>query len=157
VRGLEVAAGAKYCMTALRAAIKTWCALNPHLGDGQTEVDYLEEFMEADEDVRVPFGCEGTLDTTWKSALVAAPPPEAAQYDEALGLLAAWCRELQRMAGGRAFYLGARTVQGRFNLSAPLQAWRRLQLLCRLGVLEQVEAGDRRHASSFRYKLPLGP
>ena len=34
-------------MAALRAAIKTWCDINPHLGDGQTEADYWEEFMEA--------------------------------------------------------------------------------------------------------------
>ncbi len=88
-------------------------------------------------------------------ALKAGPAPEVAEYGEAVGLLAAWCRELQRVAGGRAFYLGARTVQNRFDLAAPLVAWRRLKLLCRLGVLEQVEAGDRRRATTFRYTLPL--
>lgn len=155
VRGLEVAAGATYTVAALRAAIAAWYAQNPHTRDGQTEADYLEEFMESYEAVRVPFGCEGTLDTTWKAALAAGPAPEVAEYGEALGLLATWCRELQRIAGGRAFYLGARTVQVRFALAEPMLAWRRLKLLCRLGVLEQVEAGDRRHASTFRYKLSL--
>jgi hypothetical protein len=158
VRGLEVAAGVKYGMAALRAAIKTWCDFNPHLRGGQAEADYLEEFMEAFEDVKIPYGSPGTLDLAWAAALVAAPPPEAEEYGEECGLLAAWCRELQRSAGARrAFYLGARTVQDRFKLSAPLLAWRRLKLLCRLGIIEQVEPGGRRLAASFRYVRPMEP
>ena len=112
--------------------------------------------MEAYDDVRVPYGTEGTLDTTWNAALAAGPVPEVAEYGEAIGLLAAWCRELARVHAGRLFYLANRRVQDRFQLSAPLLAWRRLKLLCRLGVLEQVEAGNRRRATTFRYKLPLG-
>ena len=64
-------------------------------------------------------------------------------------------RQSPKVAETRAFYLGSRTVQERFGLSAPLLAWRRLKLLCRLGVLEPVEAGDRRRAATFRYLLPL--
>jgi len=159
VRGLEEAAGGKYSLAALRAAIKTWCALNPHLGDVQMEVDYMAEFMDAYQGVRVPAGSEPTLDAAWRVALEAAPVPEAAEYGEALGMLAAWCRELQRTAGSRAFYLGSRTVADRFDLAVPMLAWRRLRLLCTIGVLELVEpgrAGLRGEAAKFRYRLPLG-
>ncbi len=157
VRGLEVDRGGAFTLAALRQALAAWCAQNPHVNPERMEVDYVAEFLTAYGDVRVPFGADGTLDIAWKAALVAAPPPEAAEYGEALGLLAAWCRELQRVAGARAFYLGARTVQERFKLAAPLLAWRRLKLLIRLGILEQVEAGDRRRAATFRYRLPLEP
>jgi len=105
--------------------------------------------------VKVPLGAEGVLDAAWAAACTVPPPPEAAKYGETLGALAAWCREMQRIKGPRPFYLSARTVQTRLGLSVPMLAWNRLRFLVRLGILAEVEKGDRHRASSFRYLLPL--
>jgi Bifunctional DNA primase/polymerase, N-terminal len=157
IRGLEEQRGERYSMSDLQEAASAWCEANPHLRDGLSPEDYALELMAAYGAVRVPFGGEPTLDAAWKAAQTAPPIPEAARFGEALGELACWCRELQKVAGARAFYLSSKTVADRFGLPEAMSGWRRLRLLCSLGVLEQVEAGDRRRASTFRYKLPLEP
>jgi hypothetical protein len=140
----------------LQEAAAAWCAANPNLRDGLSPEDYALELMVAMGCVRVPFGGEPTLDATWKAAQTAPPIPEVAPYGEAMGQLASWCRELQRATGNRAFYLSSKTVKDRFGLPEAMSGWRRLRLLCSLGVLEPVEPGDRRRAATFKYKLPLG-
>ena len=156
IRGLEEQRGERYSMSDLQEAASVWCAENPHLRDGLSPEDYAIELMAAYGAVRVPFGGEPTLDAAWNAAQTAPPIPEAQAYGETLGELACWCRELQKVAGVRAFYLSSQTVAARFGLPEAMSGWRRLRLLCQLGVLELVEAGDRRRASTFRYKLRLG-
>ena len=156
IRGLEVQRGERYSMSDLQEAASAWCDANPHLRDGRSPEYYAIELMAAYGTVRVPYGGEPTLDAAWKAAQTAPPIPEAAHYGEALGELACWCRELQRVVGARAFYLSSQTVADRFGLPEAMSGWRWLRLLCSLGILELVEPGDRRRAATFRYVLPLG-
>jgi hypothetical protein len=154
IRGLEEQRGERYSMSDLQEAAAAWCDANPNLS--MSPEDYVIELMASVARVRVPFGGEPTLDAAWRAAQTAPPIPELAQYGEALGELACWCRELQKVVGGRAFYLSSKTVTDRFGLPEAMSGWRRLRLLCQLGVIEQVDPGDRRRAATFKYKLPLG-
>ncbi len=60
-----------------------------------------------------------------------------------LGVLASWCRELQRRAPvGKTFYLGVRSVEARLHLGR-MTAWRALQKLQRDGLLRKVKNGTK--------------
>jgi hypothetical protein len=114
-------------------------------------------FVQAWRRVRVPAG-EGAIDTAFARASE-GPPPEAATnlYGEGpIVLLAALCRELQRIVGeGEWFFLDCRTA-GRLIRVEHTTAWRYLDVLCADGILAAGEKGSKetRKASRFRFIAP---
>ena len=89
------------------------------------------------------------LETVKQKALPAA----AAQYETPeVQLLVGLCKQLQAQAGDKPFFLAAGTINELFGLEGDrMRAWRWLRLLVLDEVLVEVQKGDRRHASSFRY------
>ncbi len=71
-------------------------------------------------------------------------------------LLLRLCRELQRDAGERPFFLSARKAAEVCNIDA-MTAWRYLKGLAGFGVIEAVSVGSNknRKASEWRYLRPL--
>lgn len=114
----------------------------------------LRDFAEAWGRVRCPAGSSPA-----EAALVRATatlPADAANEVR----LAAWCRELQALAGGRPFPLGCLVVGRQFGIHGGT-ACRLLQKLVRRGVLVEIEKGSLakinkggrrvRRASEYRY------
>lgn len=84
-------------------------------------------------------------------------PDVAGDYEQSeVQLQVGLCRELQRGAGDRPFYLSCRGA-GRLLGVTHVQASRWLYLLVVDGVLEEVEKGDvkKRRASQYRYLGPM--
>lgn len=69
-------------------------------------------------------------------------------------LLVALCRELQRDVGDQPFFLSTRTLNDLLDITS-MEAWRWLQGLCRVGILQLVKTGNRHKATEFRYLGPL--
>ena len=89
----------------------------------------------------------------FRRAVAADPPAAAMQYEqEQLRLLVSLCRELQREAGKRPFYLSVRTAAEQVGVS-PRHAARWLKGLVIDNILKLVRKGDRRkrQASEYRY------
>ena len=88
-----------------------------------------------------------------EKAAASDPPTAAMPYDQPkLRLLVALCRELQREAGDRPFYLSVRTVEELIGVSKS-QAGRWLNGLVLHQVLERISRGDliKRKAAEYRY------
>jgi hypothetical protein len=73
--------------------------------------------------------------------------------NEGMRLLTALCRELQRLAGDRPFFLDCRTAGDLLGVSHKT-AWEWLDTLCVLGVLTKVSSGTlkSRKANEYRWR-----
>ena len=110
------------------------------------------DFAEGWSKVRHPMG-SGPMGEILKRAVAAEPPAVAMQYEQpALRLLVSLCRELQREAGRRPFYLSVRTAAEQIGVS-PSQAATWLNGLVIDGILKLVRKGDRRKRKSKRVPL----
>jgi hypothetical protein len=149
VKGLEKKSGTSISMPRSRAIIVRWHGLSLRfLRPGQSLDDYFFEFLAALECVKYPLG-EGVLDIAWKNAQSATPPPEAMILDDpGKRLLVCLCRELQRASGDISFYLAARTIQRLFRQEHPMEGWRWLGGLCRIGILKLTKRGRKRGKDS---------
>ena len=114
----------------------------------ETWIDFLKGWPK----VRFPKGEEPMVEM-FQRASCAELPEVATEYDQqALKLLVALCRELQRSAGERQFFLSCRTA-GRLLGVDHTTANRWLFLLTSDGVLKKVTPGERgkRIAARYRY------
>jgi Bifunctional DNA primase/polymerase, N-terminal len=94
---------------------------------------------------------ESTMDQIIERLQMLRPPPEAAGYDTTeVKLLVGLCAELQRQAGGKPFYLDARTAASRLNVEA-MTAWRWLKMFKTDGLLAEVETGRPGRATRWRW------
>jgi hypothetical protein len=109
------------------------------------------DFVHAWENVKVPAG-KGAVETAFTQAVASVPPPIATNlYGQGpIVLLAALCRELQRIAGDGEFYLDCRTA-GKLIGVAHTTAWEYLNVLCADGVLAAGAKGNQIKASRFRF------
>ncbi|NUQ60906.1 MAG: bifunctional DNA primase/polymerase [Pirellulales bacterium] len=146
VAGLQAAA--------LETVLKEWhCLSLPYIGTKDFATSWLE-FCVAWERVRYPAGVSPVADA-WEAAVAAGAPPEVASWDNPqLGLLAALCRELQRLQGDRPFYLDASTAGNLVGVDRTI-AWRWLRGLASAGILELVRSGSRGRANEYRYLMPV--
>ena len=88
----------------------------------------------------------------YQAAQLHGPPNVALQYEqESLRLFVAFCRELQRAAGDKPFFLAGRSAADVTNESHP-QVARWLRLLVMDKVLDLAKEGTRHHASEYRYR-----
>jgi hypothetical protein len=136
----------------LRAIVQQWHKLALPAISTKAFDDTWFDFLEGWGKVRFPKGSE-PMAMMFAAAIEADTPEEAKQYEqEKLRLLVALCRELQRGAGGRPFFLSARTA-GRLLEIDPATAARWLRGLRHDGILHLAEAGNReaRKANSYRY------
>jgi hypothetical protein len=69
--------------------------------------------------------------------------------------LVLWCREIQRLAGDKLWYLSSPMVAQQFGLPHHGLAYTRLKLLVKLGILAVPEKGNQRRANRYRYLHPL--
>lgn len=92
------------------------------------------------------------MTVAFERACRAGLPDVTHDYDQSeVLLLAGLCRELQRTAGDRPFYLSCRDA-GRLLGATPVQASRWLFLLVADGVLEEVEKGEVRTMKASQYR-----
>jgi len=88
-----------------------------------------------------------------KRAREAKPPRAALQYEQdELRLLVSLCRELQREAGDKPFYLSGRTAAAQIGVS-PRHAATWLKGLVIDGILKLAKAGDRRKREANEYRF----
>jgi hypothetical protein len=102
--------------------------------------------------VKFPKGAEPMV-AIFANAKQAVPPRAADKYEsQDIRLLIALCRELQKAAGDRPFFLSCRTA-GRLLGVSHVAAWRWLFLLQHDHVIDEVEKGDpgKRRASRYYY------
>ncbi len=162
VLAVEKGLGRKFSYEELRTAFAEWyrrVASKGLLREGQSRDEYWMEFMRGLENAKYPLG-EGTLPAAWEAAQRGPPPKIAEQFeDPAVRRLVALCRELQRAAGDKPFYLSCRIAQGLLNLPTHRKAndWLRALASKRVKIIEEVEKGSAKthHASRFRYLPPL--
>jgi len=110
------------------------------------------DFGDSWESVVYPAGVE-PIGESFKAAVEAEPPACAAVYDSPqVRVLICWCRELQRLAGVKPFYLASRTA-GEYLRVDHGEVSRWLRGLVRAGVLSLVERGSQRErrANTYRY------
>lgn len=116
------------------------------------------DFVHAWAKVKAPIG-QGLVDAAFHRAIASEPPFVAIELygsiHEPIVILAALCRELQRIAGAREFFLDCRTA-GRLIGRDHTTAWRYLEVLCADGILAVGTKGSKasRKASSFRFINP---
>jgi hypothetical protein len=160
VLALEEERGKCYSRAELRDVFNQWyAAAKPYVRENLTSDDYFMEFLELCDYANTPLG-SGTVDLAWELAQSEPLPPEAEQFDSLeYKLLTALCWHLQRLAGAEPFYLSTRTVQRVCGLETHTQAARRLRMLVRFEVLEEVEKGGphTNKATRFRYVLAPNP
>lgn len=114
----------------------------------ETRIDFLRAWPR----VKFPKGAE-PIQAIFEAAKAVEPPAVALEYEQPeLRLLVILCRELQRAAGDRPFYLSCRTA-GRLLGVDHATAWRWLFLLKADGVLDEVCKGSQagRKATRYRY------
>ncbi|QDT10199.1 bifunctional DNA primase/polymerase [Planctomycetes bacterium K23_9] len=112
----------------------------------------LDDFLRATDNAQTAYGA--TMAEHLNTAIADGCPAwvSSPKYDRRCKLLAALCRQLQRVAGDQPFYLSTHTPGELFDLK-PMQCWRWLDLFVRLGKLTKVETGSlaKRRATRFRY------
>lgn len=93
------------------------------------------EFVQAWKRVKAPAG-QGAIETAIQRAVASVPRPTVTKlYGEGpIVLLAALCRELQRIVGDGEFYLDCRAAARLIGVDH-VTAWRHLDVLCADGVL----------------------
>ena len=109
VRGLKAQSGSSFSSEKLEEIFNQWHQRNSYLREGQSREDYYFEFLESLESVQYPFAQEDVLQSALENARSSTPPPETTHFeDKRMILLASICRELQLMAGDRAFFISCR-------------------------------------------------
>lgn len=141
-------------VSALRPVVVQWHERALPIIGTKPFLDTWADFVIAFENVKYPAG-QGVVDAAFERAVAAAPPAKAVElYSAETGilLLAALCRELQRMAGDSEFFLDTRTA-GRLLRVDHSTTWRWLKVLCADGILQAGEKGSKAtgKASRFRY------
>jgi len=139
----------------LKPYVRDWWKLaKPHTSGKHAEFwQSWQDFVYGWEEARVPYGAtmEGILQKARSS-----PPPRVAVEKYGQGslraLLAALCRELQRLSGDKPFYLTGRTAGPLIGVS-DTQAWRLLKTLEGDKIIVAVTKYPRgkRRATEYRY------
>lgn len=119
---------------------------------GQTEEDYLMEFLNAYRKAKHPLG-SATLARAWKRAQASAPPPEVMRFQNPqTRLLAALCRELQAETGSEPFYMSSRLAARLLGHESHTTVATWLGAFVALGILSVAKAGDTKHATRYFFK-----
>jgi hypothetical protein len=135
----------------LKTLVRDWFrAAQEHTSGEHTFEDCWAEFAHAWPKIRFPAGT-GPIAEAWSRALSATPPQCAEGFSETVCRLVCFCRELQRQAGDKPFYLGCRAAALWLGIDHNT-ANKYLSLLDFEGVLERVFTGQRGKASEFIYK-----
>lgn len=118
------------------------------------------DFLRAWGKVKFPRG-SGTMSVLMERVKAGRLPKCAERYDwPELRLLIGLCRELQREADSKPFFLSCRTAADELGVSR-MDAWRMFYLLLDQGVLEKVLDAKGRRATEYRYRgdweEPAGP
>jgi len=135
----------------LRPIVERWHSRALPVIGTKAFLESWADFVHAWEKVRVPAG-KGAVETAFTRAVASVPPPIATKlYGQGpIVLLAALCRELQRIAGDGEFYLDCRKA-GELIGVAHTTAWEYLNILCADGVLAAGAKGNQTKASRFRF------
>jgi hypothetical protein len=163
IRGLEAMRGSPFSQPELDDAFERWYDWNrPHLKE--SKATYQAEFMGRYELAKYPLGSQQMLEDAWNRVATDALPPEvqALPCDEPdLKLMAAFCRELQRMAGPppKSFFLSSHVLKGLLGHEHHSTCALWFHTLIRYGYLERVKKGTQgtpgegfpRRASEYRY------
>lgn len=137
---------------ALRGIVQQWHKLALPAISTKPFDDTWFDFLEGWGRVKYAKGSE-PMAKIFAKAVEAIAPAEAVQYEQPkLRLLVALCRELQREAGGGAFFLSARTAARLLDIDHATAA-RWLRGLRHDGILQLIEQSNRteRLANSYRY------
>lgn len=136
----------------LEPIVRQWYELaEPFIGTKEYGATFAA-FLRAWPNVKVPKGETAVhaafrriqdADHSWIPAII---------DNQAMRLLAALCRELQRIAGSKPFFLDCRTAGDVLKLSHKT-AWHLLNDLCALGLIEMTARGSlkTRKASEYRF------
>jgi hypothetical protein len=139
-------------LPALRPVVVEWHrrAL-PFIGTKEFTTTWAD-FIAAWSKVKVPAG-QGAVEEAFRRAVRSEPPAKAAAlYDEPpVLLLAALCRELQRIAGAGPFFLDCRSA-GRLLGIHHTTAWRLLTVLCADGILAPGDKGSQASGKANEYR-----
>lgn len=109
------------------------------------------DFRRAWKRVKFPAGA-GPLEQAFERARRATPPRAAMDYEQpAVRLLVCLCRELQRAAGARPFFLSCRTA-GKLLAVPHMKAWRWLTLLEDDGWIVVSVPGTKTKAARYLYR-----
>jgi hypothetical protein len=154
LKGIPALAGA--AAGTLRPIVEQWHRLAVPVIRTKPFLETWADFLLAWPRVRVPAG-EDAISTAFRRAAATTPPPRATELygSGPIVLLAALCRELQRLASDGDFFLDCRTA-GRLIGVDHTTAWRYLVVLCADGVLAARAKGSKatRKASRFRFIDP---
>jgi len=142
----------KFTPKQLREAFDRWyTGAFPFLRAEQTKEEYFVEFLNGYRRAKYPLGSKA-IPQAWKSAQDEPLPAEAMQFENLkLRLLVALCRQLQILAGNKPFYLSSRVCQSLLEHESHTTAAKWLQSLCALQIIEEVEKGNTRRATRYRY------
>jgi hypothetical protein len=119
---------------------------------GQTEEDYMMEFLNAYRKAKYPLGSLA-IGRAWKRAHESPPPPEAIRFrNPQTRLLVVLCRELQTEAGGEPFYLSSRVAQRLLGQETHSTAATWLGAMVQLGILAIAKDGTATTATRYFYR-----
>ena len=150
VKSLELQHG-EFSPEQLRQLFAQWHAKAvKFLRLGQTKEDYFVEFLI----IRLakhPLG-SAVIGKAWKLAQERPLPPEALEFETPqLQLLVALCFQLHIANNPNPFYLSSRTCQKLFGHESHSTAAKWLRSLCALKIIVEVEKGDAKRATRYRY------
>lgn len=136
---------------ALRHIVRHWHAAALPFIRTKAFVDTWADFLRAWPLVRYPAG-KAPLKAICRAAAEAGAPPEMADlgYEREVDFLAAICREFQRTAPARPFFLACRTAGSLLGVHH-VTAWRWLCVLEGDGLLEVVVRGGPETGKANRY------
>ena len=156
MKAFELTIGTRLSLEERKSAFNVWWGLaKPTLPEDTDFDECLLLFLDAYDKARTPLG-SNVLETAVKRLKETPPPPEANRFSSAkIKRLVHFCHELQTIAGGNPFFLGARDA-ARVIGCTPVVACKYLNGLVREGILELVVKGTAagRRASRFRYAGP---
>lgn len=142
----------------LKPFVKEWQEAAGSLLAGRTFTDVYSTFVGCWATVHTPYK-EDVVAKAWAAVQEAGAEPTG--YDDSrVDLLAALCRELQRVGGGQ-FFLSGRTAASLLAVTQPTASqW--LNMLVADGILEVVATGGgfkggRRQAREYRIASPPAP
>ena len=141
-------------LTELRPVVEEWHRRAIPFLRTKEFTESWADFVYGWERVKHPVG-QGAIEAAFQRATAAPPPTRAAElYDDLpqVQLLASLCRELQRIAGDKEFFLDCRTA-GELLKVVHTRAWKWLGMLTADKILAAGEKGSKatHKASAFRY------
>ena len=146
LRGIQEELDIRFSVDVLETVIYRWKFFSKQYVNDHH--DYLTELLDKLSLVRFPEG--HALAMALEIANGAAPPKKTERLSADVQLLASLCRELQRQAGNKPFFLDGRSaakVLGRAHET--VASW--LRALQRLGVIRRVSRGCPGMASRYLY------